>query len=395
MRHNKIYSVSNAIINFVFLLITTSESAVGNQCPVGTYFSVTSISCSGECACPSVTDGENSGEILSQTGEYYPNNADCKWIISSDDVINILFTRFSTEGGYDGMKIFTCTSSLCDTTTRLAWFSGTYTYLGSLQYTSTTGHLLIHFKSDAWEPDTGFAIQWSVDNDRNDTNTCAQCVAGKYKSDPDNAKCTDCMSNQYSIEVGATTNTCQSCPANSVSSPARNDYLCNAGWTRLDEGGLCVQCAAGKYKVQTGNDACVHCAAGKFSNRVGAQVESGNCLNCGVGKSTNGYDARTDASWCKQCVPGRYASEQGQAHCTYCIPGKYLSDTGSSEGCDNCPPNTYSMEWVATTVNICQSCPANSVSPAGSNHPRECKCVSGSILSTGSCVLCDFGKYNS
>ena len=46
---------------------------------------------------------------------------------------------------------------------------------------------------------------------------------------------------------------------------------CNAGYTGPD-GGACVACAAGKYKIATGSAACIECAAGTYSTSTGATL---------------------------------------------------------------------------------------------------------------------------
>jgi len=248
---------------FALLLITTP--GLDCVCNAGSYFATT-ISCSGGCPCPSVS-GDGSGEIISQTGPNYALNLDCKWIISSNQAISVQFYRLVTERNYDHVYVDYCTSSLCDTFTRAASLGGTYFYAPG--YVSTTWHLRIHFISDKMIVEESFTLGWSVGGI--ESGLCALCVAGKYKIGPGNAVCTDCMSNQYSMEVGAVTNTCQACPANSVSPSASALCNCNAGWTGLNEGGQCVQCDAGKYKVQTGNSACVSCIAGKYSSGVNSE----------------------------------------------------------------------------------------------------------------------------
>jgi len=250
-----------------------------------------------------------------------------------------------------------------------------------------TGYLRIHFASDNFIVGPGFALQWSGGGI--DSDLCALCAAGKYKIGPGNAVCTDCMSNQYSTEVGAISNTCQACPANSVSASASTLCNCNAGWTGLNEGGQCVQCAAGKYKVQTGNSACAHCTAGKYSSGVGAQAEN-NCLVCQLGRSTGGLDARAE---CVACIPGKYADDWGSVECKLCSPGKYITLSGFTYPCHPCGENTYSSVWGADVSSVREPCPANTFSPHGSKEQTDCKCGAGWTGSAGSCTACVAGKY--
>ena len=62
--------------------------------------------------------------------------------------------------------------------------------------------------------------------------------------------------------------------SNSASTSASGPCVCNSGFTGPD-GGLCVGCAAGKYKGSPGSEACDECAAGKYS-LAGATA----CINC-------------------------------------------------------------------------------------------------------------------
>jgi len=165
--------------------------------------------------------GLSSGEILSQTTTQYETDLNCKWIISSGYDISVQFSRFATEFYYDFVYIDTCTSSLCADTTRLAEFAGHV--IPPTIFTSTTGYLQISFTSDASFVDNGFALQWSVDTSGCAISPCHLCVAGKYKINTGNAECTDCKSNQYCSEVGAITNVCQACPANSDSASASTE----------------------------------------------------------------------------------------------------------------------------------------------------------------------------
>ena len=75
-----------------------------------------------------------------------------------------------------------------------------------------------------------------------DGGPCSLCVAGKYKEVTGDASCTDCLEGEYSTTVGATSDVCQTCPANSnapAASDEPTDCLCNDGTTGLD-GGPCT-----------------------------------------------------------------------------------------------------------------------------------------------------------
>ena len=114
--------------------------------------------------------------------------------------------------------------------------------------------------------------------------SCAQCVAGTYKDTQENQACSDCKANEYSSALGADTNTCQPCPANSNSpqqSTLQSDCVCNQGYskgTNPDE--TCTECVPGKYQTQDSSE-CVPCESGTFSG-ASAATSAESCVNCQV-----------------------------------------------------------------------------------------------------------------
>ena len=245
---------------------------------------------------------------------------------------------------------------------------------------------------------------------------CVQCVAGKYKESVSNMDCASCAPGKYSTIVGSSSRwDCVSCPANTFSpwaSDEQTDCICNAGYT-TGSTGSCVQCAGGKYKVQTGNGACVHCIAGKYSTIVGATNDYLHCWMCDPGTSTRGLTTRSHHTQCEDCIPGKYATGWGNARCTTCSAGKYASGTRATtcvvpcpagsigpneEGlcvqcaagtytdgltisaeCSQCVAGKYSSENAAT---VCTECPANTRSPEGSSQELDCVCNAGAYFST-------------
>ena len=102
---------------------------------------------------------------------------------------------------------------------------------------------------------------------------CTACVAGKYKGVPGDSACISCDVGHYSTTVAATSSTtCVSCPSNTnsgLTSAFLTNCKCNAGSTGL-EGFACSLCAAGTYKVATGNVACTNCFASQYSTAISA-----------------------------------------------------------------------------------------------------------------------------
>ena len=168
-----------------------------------------------------------------------------------------------------------------------------------------------------------------------DGGTCALCVAGKYKISTGSVTCTNCLVNQFSITVGATSNVCQGCTANSQSpagSGVSTSCICNAG-AQGPDGGTCALCVAGKYKISAGSVTCTNCLVNQFSITVGAT--SNVCQGCvtnsqspaGSGVSTscicNAGAEGPDGGSCALCVAGKYKISTGNAACTNCLAGQY------------------------------------------------------------------------
>ena len=109
----------------------------------------------------------------------------------------------------------------------------------------------------------------------NPVSTLKKSVVNEIGRNDEN--CGICTANQYSTEVGAISDVCQSCPANSVSLPGSPDVsacFCSPGWTRPTIGGQCVLCGAGKFKASVGDDQCTMCSVGKFFAGFGSTAEA-------------------------------------------------------------------------------------------------------------------------
>ena len=216
---------------------------------------------------------------------------------------------------------------------------------------------------------------------------CVACVAGKYKVQNGDAACINCVAGQYSITVGATSDTCQTCVADSNSveaSDQQTDCICNSGYTTGD-GGLCVACIAGKYKVQNGNVECTSCVTGQYSTAVGATSDA--CETCAAdSNSLEASDEQTDCT----CNSGYTGGDGGP--CVACIAGKYKVQNGDA-ACTNCVAGQYSTT-VGATSDTCQTCVADSNSVEASDQETDCMCNSGYTGSNGGpCVACIAGKY--
>ena len=93
---------------------------------------------------------------------------------------------------------------------------------------------------------------------------------------------TVCPHNTYKDDTN--TDSCTACPAESSSNAgaqARDQCLCNAGWTG-DLGGIgqCSECAEGTYKASEGTAACTSCSVNNVSPL--GSVSSTACV-CDIG----------------------------------------------------------------------------------------------------------------
>jgi hypothetical protein len=91
----------------------------------------------------------------------YQAKSDCSWIIAPTAAaqVTITFTSVSTESGYDFIWVYTCADVNCGPQTRnlIVQLSGTE----SGSYTSTSGYMLVVFKSDGGVNDDGFEASWT------------------------------------------------------------------------------------------------------------------------------------------------------------------------------------------------------------------------------------------
>jgi hypothetical protein len=112
------------------------------------------------------------------------------------------------------------------------------------------------------------------------TTDCIQqtlCQAGCVNTAA-NGTCYQCGIAWYKPTTGSTA--CLACPVNSGlrCSICTISCQCNPGFTGPD-GGPCLSCAAGTYKIGTGNDTCTNCGSGKYSSTSGA-TSAATCVQC-------------------------------------------------------------------------------------------------------------------
>ena len=212
-----------------FLLLVAWSTQVSAICSA-------TVTCFGTSTCSCATassSGAISGVI---TLNPYPNSATCTWLIttSSTNQINLRFTALVTELSYDYIYVETCTSpASCNT--KIGTFTGSLPTIGQYTYTSQTGYMSMRLNSD--ESNVGFFISsWSL--------VCPPEPSTSIITTP-----------APTTSMGVTVTT--------TPAPATG-MACNDGYYGPD-GGPCLLCTVGTYKVATGSAPCTACPANSSS----------------------------------------------------------------------------------------------------------------------------------
>ena len=221
--------------------------------------------------------------------------------------------------------------------------------------------------------------------DNNVEYTTCICSAGFTKSSSN--VCVACAAGTYKVLTGNMA--CTICPGNSPSPTGSNSFAncsCPAGtsiyFPNSTKAKSCTPCAANFYRSATDSELCQACEARHF-----AQPGSSSCSCkpgfqgfpacdvCGIGYFSNMLDNTLD---CLQCPGGKIPvmNSASIVNCA-CPPG---STENSGNVCTPCPPATYQVGAV------CISCGGQSNAPQGST---QCSCNKGSIRGTGGICTCD------
>ena len=317
------------------------------------------VACSGSCPCPS-SSAQSSGSFSEGSGDY-DNDEDCRWLISStaDTEIELSFSSFNTESGYDYVTINRCSSASCSSPEQLVKLSGD-SVGSSDKYTSSTGFLQVRFTSDSSQTRSGFSAQWSVRSASSRSSTCFQ---------------TDMSLHIITQEI-------KSKLPERLSVATLNDALFHAQNSRRRD-------ANTDGTMTTPEGASVRAQAqrnGEDKQVVATRRSLGDIISVELCESQ-----------CGGCPPGSVASMEG---CTNCQSGKYWDqqDTASSGICLSCPAGKYSTIVGATSISSCMFCPEYASSPAGSSSLSDCsQCDVGQTPDPnhGACSACVAGKFKS
>jgi hypothetical protein len=225
-----------------------------------------------------------------------------------------------------------------------------------------------------------------------DREFCTACRLGKFKDVLGTSDCIPCVEGKYGPEIALISESnCLVCPAYSYPAAGRTKIhcTCNAGYTGPDGGEECTACIAGTYKGFNGSSPCTLCSAGKYSEETHQTSES-TCLGCPAETSSlPGSGSKTG------CICNAGYSGPDGGICSACTNGQYKDVNGSS-ACSECPRNTFSSSFAATSKSTCISCPAGSISKAGSVILPNCTCNKGygKNAAENSCEACEAGKYS-
>ena len=223
-------------------------------------------------------------------------------------------------------------------------------------------------------------------------SVCEKCTAGSFKTDLGDHACGECIENFYCEEGTIFPEPCPERSTSVLASATLEDCKCNTGNSVQRSVGekACVLCETGKYNNLIDQDQCYDCPQNTFYNRSGA-TSVDNCHKCPTNSvSELGSSNRT------QCTcPLGYSGRPGQ-HCTACAQGKYR-ETLEKYICDECPADTYNVEFASDSSGLCQLCEQGKNSAVGSPARLSCVCDPGSYKTRNGdhwvCHACATGHF--
>ena len=124
------------------------------------------VICAGDCECPDLSAGEFSGKISDGPGPY-SDNANCRWLITSEPGVTITFKFLDLDTGDDQVvTVNRCRDQSCSPSeTEVLVITGgnsVPTYIYNSVHTSTTGYLQVAFESGLSEKRKAFEGLWTV-----------------------------------------------------------------------------------------------------------------------------------------------------------------------------------------------------------------------------------------
>ena len=221
--------------------------------------------------------------------------------------------------------------------------------------------------------------------------TCDDCASGKY-SEKASPTCTYCIAGKTSK---ASEGSCSGCDSGKTSSGTKADGTkVPDGETQVDGSGpiQCFDCEGGKYANGLSTDyLCKDCEAGKASAGGGAF-----CPDCFPGKYSG-----IGQHDCTDCEPGKFNTALAQDTCTLCDIGKYQNDVGK-EYCQDCDKGTVTDTTLSSDKGAatCKSCPAQTykndkcqlISDTEYPASRTCESTDAGKTEFNTCLACPAAK---
>jgi hypothetical protein len=224
-------------------------------------------------------------------------------------------------------------------------------------------------------------------------DVCTTCPQGYFKTAIANETCIACPLNTYLPTRRGTE--CVACPANSLTEDVgAASCTCVAGYEKNIEG-ICVQCAPGTARLDTGNTSCTACGIGFIAPDAGSLT----CTSCGTGRTTleegatecvcaAGWGFNNETQGCSKCPINTFKAAAGDDECEPCAPGEVA--VPGSLACGNCPVNQSLIPGTAD----CGCAPGYGLQEDGSCQmcaPGTNKSFAGSVA----CGLCPANQFQS
>ena len=383
--------------------VGTFKSQVGEgvceACAVGTYAETEANDASTDClACPEHSTSSSGSDEAS----------DCLCVAGYEDsgTVGELICSICDSGFYSSSAGTVCEA--CPTAT-----------YASSQGSTVCSDCPTHSSHDL-TGQTSIASCDCSDGFSGSAGVCTACSPGSFTSDT--GTCALCPANTYSENFAASS--CTPCPDFSTSlegSYLRYNCTCNEGydWTGSEctpcnpgyekpiasnsAGSTCSPCPVGEYASASATVTCSTCPNNTFQNLTG-QSFCQTCRDHSISDSGSteasdclclpGYYFCNDCQQCKPCLSGLFKDTTANEACVSCSVG-YSTDSEASNStneCVICPAHSY-IQTDEVSGRTCESCPANSVSLAGSEGLASCSCKPGFTGTNDACVGCEVGKY--
>ena len=207
------------------------------------------------------------------------------------------------------------------------------------------------------------------------------CSAGYSHTAPDSVECVKCLPGTYNPHLGV--QTCSNCDA--------GKYGEHEG---ADEPEDCTVCPLNHYCTE-GAGSPENCPSTHPYSWTGSTSLSDCCQDCQLGEHYTDLAMNCDCSLCPDGKEAPTRPAHDSAACQDCGAGKFRSMAfQGSSGCESCQAGKFSTASGAISESTCQSCPANSVSLAGSSVITACECEKGYTgPDGGTCQACAQGKF--